>query len=1253
MKTKIEIISLNVKGLGCNIKRRKLFTWLKKQQIPIALLQETHSTEESEKQWLAEWGGKAIFSHGASNARGAAILFNPTLQNVEIQETKVSEQGRFVILDLKIHEMSFTLANVYAPNNDDPQYFNSIFGIIENMPNDNRIIGGDFNLVLDIQKDKQGGRMKTHKNAQEVILNWMEDADMVDIWRRQHINARQYTYHTTHPYDIWCRLDFYLVSFGLIQSIHKSSITHGYLSDHSSVRIILVTSMDPRGPGFWKLNTSVLEDAEYVAKIKEAIQNTVKDNVNADPLLLWDTIKLQCRGNSIEYCSRKKKEKRNKIKEMEKQIWELQNKIEENSTPELEAELEQIKSMLDEEVEKIAKGNILRCQAKWCEEGERSSSYFLNLEKRNYNNKTITKLKKANGQICEEKEKIQELQMEYYSKLYTSNNVGEALANDQIFFNLEIPKLSPEQVVECEGPLTEAELYSALKTTKKNKAPGSDGFPCEFYSKFWGDIKEYLLAAANHSFLSGELSITQKQGVITLLPKKDRDPLLLKNWRPLSLLNQDYKLIAKTLAIRMKKHLEHIIHPDQTGFINNRYIGQNIVRILDLMEFTEQEKIPAVIMSIDYEKAFDCVEWKYIDKVLEHFAFGPDFRRWVKILYTDIESCVINNGWITRFFKLTRGVRQGCPMSPYLFVLGAELLSIAIRHNQLIRGVNVANVTHKIIQYADDTALSLLGEKETLCETFKLLNKFSELSGLRINIDKTKILRIGALKHSDEVLSPEYNVVWTSESLNMLGVIICNDRTKLCEANYGPKLTKIENTIRAWRQRNLTIYGRLALIKSLLFSQIVYLMSVLPAPSDDYINRIERILFQFLWNSKTERISRQTLLRPYNEGGLKMPHLRSFNSATKLAWLKRLIQVKNTQNWTSCFLKKLPIQDDILWTCNLEKGDAKYLVRNTSRFWYEVVVAWCDYNYKSELTYVDIKRQVIWFNSFIRIDGKPIYYKNCYEAGMTYIEDLVKEDGLLLTYEEIEEKFNELRIDRLTYYGIISAIPRRWKEILRNDRNVNTNGGMVNTVEKILAMQKVCQKSYESFVRNYLKEWNSSAKSKWENELGVRYEKEDYCNLFSNICTYTTSTKLRTFQFLMLHRAIVTNVDLYKWKVKNCNVCNFCKQEPETIFHLIWQCVKIANLWEELFIWLRTQTQTNIRFTPQEILLGTGKPELIFYDKIFLVVKQFIYACRCLETQPSLQGIVRRIKHQQDIEKQASIIYNKIHVWESTWQPLL
>lgn len=517
--------------------------------------------------------------------------------------------------------------------------------------------------------------------------------------------------------------------------------------------MILQTSTQEKGPGFWKLNTSLLQDKEYVDIIKQVIQETVEINSNADPQLLWDTIKLQIRGKSIQYSSRKKREIKNGIKILEKQIQDLELKYSEEPSQNTLDQLTQLKEELDRDVEKCTKGAYIRSRARWQEEGERSTKYFLNLEKRNHNKKTITKIRTENNAIIKGKNLILDKMHQFYKKLYTSK--GERVQDDDNYFQNRAPKLTEEQKEIGEQPITEHEILAALKHVKPNKSPGSDGLPGEFYKVFWKDIKKYLMESIKHALNSGSLSITQKHGIISLLPKQGRDTLLLKNWRPITLLNQDYKLVAKALAFRIKNILPSVIHPDQTGFVKNRFIGENINRIFNIMDYVEKEDIAAIIMSIDYEKAFDFLEWDFIQKALTFFNFGEGFKKWIHILYHDINSCVINNGWTSGSIKPSRGVRQGCPMSPYLFIICAEMFAIEIRTNDSIKGIKIGEHTHKIIQFADDTALTLQYEQQNIKNVCKLLSKFSAVSGLNINLEKTAIMRIGSIKHSLEVLMPQ------------------------------------------------------------------------------------------------------------------------------------------------------------------------------------------------------------------------------------------------------------------------------------------------------------------------------------------------------------------------------------------------------------------------------------------------------------------------------------------------------------------
>ena len=242
-----------------------------------------------------------------------------------------------------------------------------------------------------------------------------------------------------------------------------------------------------------------------------------------------------------------------------------------------------------------------------------------------------------------------------------------------------------------------------LKSFHTNKTPGTDGLTAEFYTFFWNMLGKIITDSFNYAFQKGELSISQRQGIIRLIPKKDKNLSYLKNWRPISLLNTDYKIATKALAMRLKKVLPNIINNAQTGYLQGRFIGENVRLISDILHYTADQNLEGIALFIDFEKAFDSLEWGYLDKVLNAFNFENDFKLWVRTLYNNISSCTINNGYASRPFTLKRGVRQGCPLSGLLFVLAVEALSSAIRSRSDIKGIQVGNKEVKLSQYADDT----------------------------------------------------------------------------------------------------------------------------------------------------------------------------------------------------------------------------------------------------------------------------------------------------------------------------------------------------------------------------------------------------------------------------------------------------------------------------------------------------------------------------------------------------------------------
>ena len=391
----------------------------------------------------------------------------------------------------------------------------------------------------------------------------------------------------------------------------------------------IVTNSNPRDPGFWKLNKSFLSEDNYVTKIKNTIQETKNEyanNSSVSPALLWEMIKLKIREASLNYAKQRKKERADQTEELEKTITTLERTLEDkNIEGQLSEQLLDVLKSKKEQYENIiehrTKGAILRSQSRWYNEGEKNTKYFLNLEKRHYKQGTINQLRINNDNFITKDNDILKECLSFYKNLYTTKLTGGQDPSINHFFFPEEGDvhLSKAEEISCEGPLTETECFSSLKQMADTKTPGTDSLPVEFYKIFWSDISDALIAALNFSYDINKLSITQRRGLIKLIPKKETDLKNLKNWRPLSLLNCDYKIAAKSIANRIQATLPKLINNDQTGFIKGRFIGENIRLIESIINYTANTNIPGLILLLDFKKAFDTLEWPFIEKTLQHY----------------------------------------------------------------------------------------------------------------------------------------------------------------------------------------------------------------------------------------------------------------------------------------------------------------------------------------------------------------------------------------------------------------------------------------------------------------------------------------------------------------------------------------------------------------------------------------------------------------------------------------------------------
>ena len=620
------------------------------------------------------------------------------------------------------------------------QYLSTTLRAMDFESDDNVIIGGDFNCPLDPAKDKKGGILIPRQHLINSIENIQSEFNLHDIWRVKNPTTLSFTWSKISPF-IFCRLDYWLISDSLHDLVTRVDMIGSIKTDHSAIVLELKEIEENcKGPGFWKLNTSLLANPEYVKTITSELPTWVEEaNDLSNNRIKWDWLKFKIKMSSIAFSKKMSRERRKLEEELNSKYQDALNKFQQNPSNVTKQEVELLKSELEALYDQKVEGIIVRSRARWHEHGEKNSKYFLNLEKSNHIKKHIRKLY-ISGTISTDPFQIMDAQKLFYSKLYQRQQTNHNSAEAKRFLdNPSISKLSEEQWTSCEGKITIEECEGILGSFQMGKTPGNDGIPIEFYKTFWPLIGDYMVKSFNEAYDNKEMSSSQRQAIITLIEKKGKDRNYLENWRPISLTNVDAKIASKVIAARIIPVLPEIITSTQTGYVKGRFIGEAVRSIIDVMDYTKEQNIPGILLFIDFEKAFDSLDWNFMLKCLNVFGFGPSLIRWIETFYTNISSCVLNNGLCSQYFEVQRGVRQGDPLSPYLFIIAAEILAIAIQTNTDIQGLKIGKEEFKLVQYADDLTVFV---PNVACAqlVFHLLDQFRFCSGLKVNYTKTEAM---------------------------------------------------------------------------------------------------------------------------------------------------------------------------------------------------------------------------------------------------------------------------------------------------------------------------------------------------------------------------------------------------------------------------------------------------------------------------------------------------------------------------------
>ena len=321
------VLSINVRGIQNEKKRRKIFDFYRS-RAEVILLQETHSGKEIEKFWGNEWGGRILYSHGDTNARGFMTLLHPKLDCKNLN-SKADDDGRWLLVDIEYNELKMSILNVYAPNKDSPSYFQEIEKVISEAEN-NFIIMGDFNLMLNDKLD----RMQTSNNNEKAckyLEGVIEELMLTDVWRMRHENKQEYSCFKLNKIskvvEKASRLDLCLATPGIVQMLYDTYFINSEETDHRALIIILEIKNRDRGAGYWKLNSSLLLDLDYIKTMKQSIQRDLEALESKDAINVWETLKKRIQKTTQNFARKKCSERNTVISQLNEIITELESRL--------------------------------------------------------------------------------------------------------------------------------------------------------------------------------------------------------------------------------------------------------------------------------------------------------------------------------------------------------------------------------------------------------------------------------------------------------------------------------------------------------------------------------------------------------------------------------------------------------------------------------------------------------------------------------------------------------------------------------------------------------------------------------------------------------------------------------------------------------------------------------------------------------------------------------------------------------------
>lgn len=1184
----IKLVTFNARGLQDVRKFDKVKEMCKKEDI--IMLQETNWTDRSINEMRKRWNGGILYNNGDErNGRGVAILIREN-SGVSCKEIYKDEIGKCLIVEMSYEEKNILLVNIHAPTKKEEKrsFFNTIKTIVRNYKY--IIMMGDFNTVFSRQDIAEGMGFKSDTGRKE-LRSLMEENNMMDVWRERNENKREYSRRQIVGNFIYqTRIDMVLCTRNLECFIEKLRYEETSLSDHKPFFVHLDWDVGKRGPGVWVLNTDILKDEDYVATIKDTIKKEKENEMYLeDKRIWWENLKFLLKKITISYCVLKQKCKKNKEKEIRERLEKQVN----DETEDIQ-KIKEIQEELKEIEENRYKGAMLRCKAKYLVEGEKCTKFFFDLEKRKGRVETIKEIRKENGKMVQECGEILEEVKNYFEKLFSTEGVKEREKRE--LMELIKIKVSKEEKEECDQTISKEEIESAINELNKKKSPGIDGLGSEFYQTFKDLLVDILRDVYDEIFEKGGMMLRMGMGLMKVIYKKKGEKNELKNYRPITMLNTDLKILAKLLANRLKQIMPNIITTNQAYGVKGKDISDVTMSIKDTIRYMRDKSKGGYVINLDFEKAFDRVEHEYLFDILKSFGFGENFIKWIKILYKGAMTTIKCNGFLTKCFRITRSIRQGCPLSALLYSLVAEPLGLAIKQERGIKGIEIEQTgkESKIFQYADDTTI-FAREEESVKQVMEIVRRFCKGSGGKINEEKTAYMRFGQTTDLEENF--KFKEV---KEMKILGILMGKDEDKVREIMWEEIVGSIERRLNFWKLRALNLKGKVLILNVLMTSKLWYFLYMTSMPV--WVERgLKRCFLDFLWVGKPARIAYNTLIGMEGKGGLGLIDVEQRKNSLRVKLVKKYLDEGNKAEWKTTmgiFLNKcgnLNLGDNVLWMRTKE-----WITKGLPMFYKEVLRAWgnflitVQYNVHGR---ENILNQPLFLNTGILNQGKEIYFKELMEVGIVKVRDVLyeyKEGFLPMQYivdvmEEAKEEFNKQELK--TKYEIIkNAIPKEWIEKVETmEGGKEEKDVYVILGEKLWFLKECTVKMFYVFFRDMIFK-KPVANKFWQKTFEGLKEEDIWKNMKGEII----EVKLENSEYYIRQRVLFTDVILKKIGMEQSAICKVCNEEEEDFLHVFLHCKALKDFKEKcktIIVNLGGEQDQEVTELDRIIMLGFDEKE--------------------------------------------------------------